>query len=234
MNDNENFFNAKPEGVKEGGKKEKMISRISACENTVVEWPNYFSLFVPMKRLFSFLFRWRVKMKFMTEWKTYEYLRLVKPLGLRSLQKWGWEVGQSTWKLGLCRMSKCHCSAAVWNSSCRLITSATIGSSISSPLCAWSFDKRISCDAVGETNTTRFLLVWRMLAMTSRWLYLTKLSRDFAINSESSVSSLNDTTKPWGTHDATNGLRIFGTSSREIFGAPVDWILCFGMSSSGT
>ena len=129
----------------------------------------------------------------------YEYLRPENPLGFNNLQKWGFCVGQSTWKLGRCRMSNCHCSAPAKNSSCLLQTSLTIGSSISNPECACSFVIIISSDAVGVTRTTRCLLVCKIFAMTSLWLYFIRLSLDLAMSNESSVSSLNETTKAFGT-----------------------------------
>uniref|UniRef100_A0A2M4CD54 Putative secreted protein n=1 Tax=Anopheles marajoara TaxID=58244 RepID=A0A2M4CD54_9DIPT len=74
-----------------------------------------------------------------------------------------------------------------------------------------------------------------MFAMTSLCLYLLRLSRDFAISSASSVSSLNDTTYACGTQRLTNGASIFGTNCNDIVGAPCpDWILCVGISSCGT
>ena len=51
-------------------------------------------------------------------------------------------------------------------------------------------------------------------------LYLFKLSLDLAIKRFSSVSSLKETTKALGTQRLTNGANIFGTSCRDIVGAP--------------
>lgn len=51
----------------------------------------------------------------------------------------------------------------------------------------------------------------------------------FEMSILSSVSSLNDTTNARGTHKLTKGASNFGTSCKDIVGAPPsDGILCVG------
>lgn len=75
-----------------------------------------------------------------------------------------------------------------------------------------------------------FIFVLKLELYIPIWcLYFFNASLAFAMTNASSVSSLKETTNAWGTHDETSGFNIFGTSCREMVGAPsLDCILCTG------